>query len=97
MDISITVALTIVASVGTVCLTLYQIFSTGKKDKEPKEEDKTQVLECIKRFETLETNVAVSTTKIDLLQKSVDKLTEITYDTLVHLATEHEKDDKNGK
>jgi CRISPR/Cas system-associated protein Cas5 (RAMP superfamily) len=112
MDITITwpIAITVVGSVATVCLTIYQILAMRKDTKkienvDSNKEQTEQVIECQDKFAKIEKDVAVVTTKfeescknnkedMERLEKSVDKLADIAYDTLVKLAQEH-SDDKN--
>jgi predicted transcriptional regulator len=107
MDITITwpIAITVVGSVATVCLTIYQILAMRKDTKKSEntnssKEQAEQVIECQGKFAQIEKDTAIVSTKfeesckntkedMERLQKSVDKLADIAYDTLVKLAQEH--------
>lgn len=87
------IAFAIVASIATICVAIFKILSAKRADN-----DKGDIAK-------LGTKVAVLQAKFDdhvisekegraRLQKSVDRLVDITYESLVKIAEEHSSDKK---
>jgi len=66
--ITFPVALTIVGSVGTICLTVYKLVSDKKKQLDP------EILKHLKEFNDSRPNCAVRGEQIEELKRDVERL-----------------------
>jgi uncharacterized membrane protein len=90
MIITWQIAFAVVASIATICLTIFKILSAKRADN-----DKEDIAKLDKKVAILETrfneNCEDTKKERERLQISVDRLLDITYESLVKIAQEHDK------